>query len=428
MPLSRRGLVAAGLLILLALGAALWWTWLRPRSQPPEMLPAPSPPALALSPRDFSDLAGWSEDRHDLALIAFQRSCAVLARRTDTAPLGPDPRFGTNADWRPACAGAMQVPPGDRAAARAFFERAFAPVAVNEGAMGLFTGYYEPELRGSRRRHGPYQTPLLARPADLVMVDLGDFRSELAGQRLAGRLVDGRLLPYPSRAEIEAGALPAERLALLWVDDPIDAFFLHIQGSGRVRLDSGEVVRLGYAAQNGHPYTAIGRTLIARGALAPEEVTMQSIRAWLSAHPEAASKVMDSNASYVFFAEQAIGDPDLGAPGAQGVPLTPGRSLAVDRALYPLGLPFWLDATVPAAEGGDAAFHRLVIAQDTGGAIRGAVRGDLYWGFGDEAAARAGRMKHQGRLHLLLPMALTARLGQPQSTAAESAAGKDRAG
>lgn len=428
MPPARRGLWAAGLLILLALGAALWWTWLRPRTEPPGMPAVPSPPALTLSPRGFGDLAGWAEDRHDRALTAFQRSCAVLLRRADTAPLGPDPRFGAVGDWRSACAGAMQVPPGDRAAARAFFERAFLPVAVNDDAPGLFTGYYEPELRGSRRHHGRYQTPLLARPADLVMVDLGDFRTELAGQRLAGRVVDGRLVPYPSRAEIEAGALPADRLALLWVDDPIDAFFLHIQGSGRVRLDSGEVIRLGYAAQNGHPYTAIGRTLIARGALAPEEVTMQSIRVWLKSHPEAAAEVMNSNASYVFFAEQAIGDPVLGAPGAQGVPLTPGRSLAVDRALYPLGLPFWLDATVPAAGDGEMPLHRLVVAQDTGGAIRGAVRGDLYWGFGDEAAARAGRMKHQGRFHLLLPAALTARLGPPQSTAEESAAAQDRAG
>ncbi|HUJ04216.1 MAG TPA: MltA domain-containing protein, partial [Rhizomicrobium sp.] len=234
--------------------------------------------------------------------------------------------------------------------------------------------------------------------------DLGRFRPDLKGVRIAGRVVGQTLEPYSSRAEIDADGAPNAPV-LFYASDPIAVFFLHIQGSGRVILDDGSVMRVSYAGQNGHPYTAIGRTLIDRGALAKEDVSLQSIRAWLKVHPDQARDVMETNASYVFFREQKLGDAKLGSPGTENVPLTPGASIAIDARLHPLGAPFFIASDV--AELGD----RLVIAQDTGGAISGPVRGDVFWGFGKKAEDVAGQMKAQGRLYVLLPKALAARLG-----------------
>jgi membrane-bound lytic murein transglycosylase A len=220
-----------------------------------------------------------------------------------------------------------------------------------------------------------------------------------------------RFSPYPARAEIVRDGIPAA--PLFYVDDPIDAFFLQVQGSGRIVLDDGTVVRAAYAGQNGWPYTAIGAVLLERGELTREEISLQSIRAWLQAHPDEAEAVLDANESYVFFSEQPIGDPALGALGAEGVPLTPGASLAVDRSVHALGVPAWLEGSTPDADASrpDRPFNALLVMQDTGGAIRGVVRGDVYWGYGAEAESIAGRMKHPGRLTVLLPRALAARLG-----------------
>ena len=225
-------------------------------------------------------------------------------------------------------------------------------------------------------------------------------------------MTDGRLIPYPSRAEIEGGGL-STAVPILFVDDPIDAFFLQIQGSGRIVLDDGTVVRAVYAAQNGRPYTAIGAILIQRGELTREAVSMQSIRAWLLAHPADAQSLMNANASFVFFEERPIGDPLLGASGAQGVPLTPQASLAVDLTIHALGIPVWLETTAPDADTTkpDQAFNRLLVTQDTGGAIRGAVRGDVYWGYSPEAGSIAGRMRSEGRMTVLLPRSVASRLG-----------------
>ena len=372
--------------------------------------PPPVPDRLALAAAGFADLPGWDSDRHAEALIALNRSCLRVSRLADTAAIGPTGTGGTARDWREPCAALAAVQAGDHAAARAALEQWFVPYAAsnNGDTAGLFTGYYEPELRGSRTRGGRYVVPLYGRPADLVTVDLGAFREELRGQRIAGRVQGGALRPYASRAEIETGALAATPregggpLELLWVDDTVDAFFLEIQGSGRVVLDDGSLLRLGYAAQNGHPYYAIGRELVARGALAREQVSMQSIRAWLIANPAQAREVMNKNASFVFFRPLAPAvSPDDGPLGAEGVPLTPGRSLAVDRAHLGLGLPVWLDAEDPLAAG--QRLRRLLVAQDTGGAIRGPVRGDVFWGFGADAAERAGRMRSAGRYWILLP-------------------------
>lgn len=375
-----------------------------PRPAPPSEPPEPLPPELMLERSTFEELPGWPGSSA-AALPAFLRSCDAFDRLPENRPLGRgEARVGgVVGDWRAPCAAARIVPAGDDEAARRFFEAHFVPHRMTDRGdpEGLFTGYYEPTLQGSRQRSERYAVPLYVRPPELVSVDLGDFREDLAGRRLAGRVEGQSLVPFADRTDIHQGALSGRDLELLWVDDPVDAFFLEIQGSGVVELDTGERMRVGYAAQNGHPYYAIGRELVARGAMPMEEVSMQSIRRWLEAHPEEAVDVMRTNASYVFFREL---DRD-GSLGAQGVVLTPGRSLAVDRAFLPLGAPMWLDTRVPAVDPTQAPepFRRLLVAQDTGGAIRGPVRGDVFFGPGDEAAQRAGRMRSEGRAWVLLP-------------------------
>ncbi len=316
---------------------------------------------------------------------------------------------GTISDWRAPCA-AARAPSTSAEAARLFFEHWFAPVSISAGALkdGLFTGYYEPQLQGSRTRHGKFQTPVYGLPPDLISVDLGAFRPSLRGEQIAGRLEDHRLVPYATRAEIDAKGLNAP--VLFYGDDPAAVFFLHIQGSGRVRFDDGTIIRADYAGQNGQLYTAVGRSLIARGALKREEVSLQSIRRWLKANPMAARTVMETNASYVFFKEDPIGDPALGAKGAEGVALTPDASLAVDPRLHVLGVPYFVSTTLPDAK----PLQMVVVAQDIGGAIKGAVRGDIFFGFGARAESLAGEMKQSGQLFALLPKAVAARLA-PQS-------------
>jgi membrane-bound lytic murein transglycosylase A len=394
--LSAAGLArAAGALVVALLAGAALWLALRP--------PPPVVDRLVLSGVGFAGLPGWQQGRQSAALPALLRSCVRTEKLPPGRTLGSGELGHKAADWGPPCTAARALRDGDDKAARQFFETWFEPFAVrnNARAEGLFTGYYEPELAGSRNRGGRFTVPIHARPDDLVTVDLGRFRDDLKGRRIAGLVKGGRLQPYASRADIDAGALAAKTRVLAWVDDPIAAFFLHVQGSGRVALEDGDTLRVGYAGHNGHPYVAIGRELIARGELSRAEVSLQTIRAWLAAHPDEAAAVMALNPSYIFF-RPLKGD---GPVGAQGVALTPGRSLAVDRRYFPLGLPLWLDASAPAAEAGapDQPLRRLMVAQDTGGAIRGPVRGDVFWGHGAEAEAVAGRMKHPGRYFVLLP-------------------------
>jgi membrane-bound lytic murein transglycosylase A len=361
----------------------------------------PTPPdRLVLRPASFGDLTGWTSDGVGEALAALKKSCTRRLGFADAAPVGPQGMAGTVADWRPLCAAAAAVDEREDAAARGFFEAWFRPYrcANNEMTEGLFTGYYEPELKGSRVRGGGFETPLMKRPPDLVAVELGDFRADWRGERIAGRVVDGRLKPYETRAQIEAGTLDRLNLGLLWIDDPVAAFFLQVQGSGRIDLPDGREVRVGSDGQNGWPYVAIGRVMIERGLIDRESATMPGIRAWLAAHPAETKDILDANPSYVFFRE-IVGD---GPVGSEGVVLTPGRSLAVDTKFLPLGAPFWLEAAAD-----DERIRRLLIAQDTGGAIRGPVRGDVFWGHGPDAERRAGTLRARGGYFLLLPKTVT---------------------
>ncbi|SRR5579875_164597 len=348
---------------------------------------------LVLSRVAFADLPGWGDGNQGAALPALLRSCAALTRQPDDASMGVAGRVG---DWRKPCADAAALRDADAATARRFFERDFVPFAMSDDGRGaaLVTGYYEPELAGARTPGAAFNVPVLARPPDLVTVALGDFRPSWRGAHIAGRVVDGRLVPYWTRAQIEAGALDRFRLALFYVADPIELFFLQIQGSGRIRLPDGRTVAIGYDGDNGRPYVALGRLLVERGAMTLEQASLQSIEAWLRAHPAEARGLMDENPSYVFFRVL----PGGATLGSEGVPLTPGHSLAVDPRFVPLGAPIWLDV----AQDG-TAIRRLAVAQDTGAAIKGPLRGDLFWGSGDAAAARAGPMRAVGRGFLLRP-------------------------
>jgi membrane-bound lytic murein transglycosylase A len=332
----------------------------------------------------FEALPGWQEAALAPSLDAFLRGCGVV--RALSA----------------ACDRARAVPAADERAAREFFEATFTPYAViaPEGSdAGLITGYYEPLLEGSRSRSATHRYPIFGVPEDLIVVDF----PELKHLRLRGRLEGRRLVPYWSRAEITGdGEFRAPVIA--WTADPVELFFLQVQGSGQVRLESGETIRVGYADQNGHAYRSLGRFLVERGELELEEASMQGIKAWAAANPAKLQEALNHNASYVFFRELPATD---GPIGALGVPLAAGYSLAVDRRHVPLGAPVYLSSTYPLSE---EPLERLMAAHDTGGAIRGAARADFFWGSGAEAGAMAGRMRQQGRLWLLWPR------GQPLPT------------
>jgi membrane-bound lytic murein transglycosylase A len=359
----------------------------------------PEPPKVpTLTPASFDELTGWRNDDLAQAWGALRASCRAL-------------RFREH--WRAVCERVNGEAAPDTAAVRAFLEASFVPYRVangDGGTQGLVTGYYEPLLRGSRERRAPYLHPLYAPPDDLLVIDLAAVAPETKNMRLRGRLDGRRVVPYYSRAEIENGTARVAGKEIVYVDDAIEAFFLQIQGSGRVRLGSGEELRIGYADQNGHAYQSIGRYLVEKGELQLGEASMQGIQAWARANLARLPELLNQNPSYVFFRE--LPPADTGPIGALGVPLTAERSIAVDPRFVPLGAPVYLATTRPSVvERGtptlpppaDAPLERLVIAQDTGGAIRGAVRADFFWGTGPEAGSLAGRMRQQGRMWVLLP-------------------------
>ena len=372
---------------------------------PPERAPpvaAPSvPPSLPAQyrPVPFAALPGWSDDRVADAWPAFRVGCAAIAGR-ETA---------SRALWEPSCAAADSVDPRDGAAVRAFFEFHFSPyqvVAADERTDGTITGYYEPLLAGSRTRTDRFAVPLYAAPDDLLTVELTELYPELKDKRVRARVEGRKVVPYWPRADIERGKAPLEGKTLLYVEDPVDAFFLQIQGSGRVQLADGGIVRVGYADQNGRPYRSVARVLIDRGELAPERASMQAIREWGRRHPAELPALLDENPSYVFFREVPAPAPGTleaaidGPIGTLGVPLAAGRTLAVDPRSIPLGAPVFLATTYPLSS---RPLARLMMAQDTGGAIRGALRADFFWGFGDDAGREAGRMREDGRMWILWP-------------------------
>ena len=368
------------------------------RAPAPAALPAagPLPPPRPVEP---ASLPGWAADPLDGLGAAIVRQCTMRA------PPAP---------WPVLCAefAALPRPAPDampmRDALRGWLATRLEAWPLRDakgGTEGLVTGYYEPLMTGSRTRESASQAPLYARPADLLTIELAGVEPKLAGLRLRGRVQGTRVVPYHDRAEIET-TRPLAGNELVWVDDPVDAFFLEIQGSGRVRLRDGTTLRVGYADQNGHPYRAIGRSLIDRGALKPDEVTAPAIRRWLREHPAQAPEVMRTNPSVVFFRELPVpppappGEPEPGPPGSLGVPLTPMRSLAVDRSVVPLATLVWLDTTHP-VDG--RPIRRAMAAQDTGGAIAGSVRADFFWGFGAVAERAAGEMRARGRMWMLWP-------------------------
>ncbi|HET7729374.1 MAG TPA: MltA domain-containing protein [Usitatibacter sp.] len=364
----------------------------KPMCPPAAQAPAaPAPPAAAesrgkLLPAAWADLPDWGRESLQPSLAAFLRSCAVLAKQDA---------------WKGPCAGAQSLGGAGERDIAAFFELNFDPLQVvnaDDTATGMVTGYYEPLLRGSRTRTRRFRFPLYAAPPDLVTVDLSELHPDLKHRRLRGKLVGNKVVPYFSRGDIEKEGSPLQGREIAWVDDAVDAFFLHIQGSGQVQLENGERLRLGYADQNGHPFRSLGRLLIDGGELPPERASMQGIREWAQRNPRRVAEFMNANPSYVFFREMPK---DLGGPlGALGVPLTPERSIAVDPRVVPLGVPVYLATTWPNTA---SPLNRLMVAQDTGGAINGGVRADFFWGFGDAAGSQAGKMRQAGRMWVLLP-------------------------
>jgi membrane-bound lytic murein transglycosylase A len=357
-----------------------------------------------LEETQFQTIAGWAGADHETALKTFARSCAEI--ETTGHAFGRKVVYGgTRRDWLAIC-GRLKT----ASDARRFFEDAFTPLIVNDPArpQGLFTGYYEPQAEGSLKPGGDYKVPLYAKPSDLVAFDAKTVK------RLGlayGRIVAGKPQGYFTRREIEEGALKGQRLELVWLKDWADAFFIQVQGSGRVRLPNGKVIRLAYAAKTGQPYTGIGGLLVERGVLTRDDMSMQAIRAWMRKDRKAARELMWENQSFVFFREVSVGDPKLGPPGAQKVALTPVHSLAIDRSLWMFGTPVWLDTEAPKGKAGKLVpFRNLMVAQDTGTAIKGHARGDVFWGAGEEAALTAGHMKSPGRMIVLLPKALAKRL------------------
>lgn len=403
----RRSVLTLGVLVLLA---ACHPVAVKPeRPTPPVMRPVtppvtqpvtpsiapqqPPPPLLQYQAAVWNDLPGWRTDDLAAAWPALLASCRV-------------PRLGPA--WSDFCAAAQTVAVKNKKAQRKLIEAKLKPWRITtlsrDGTntrldQGVVTGYYEPVVNGSLTRTGVYQIPLYGVPPDLLTVDLGDLYPELKGERIRGRLQGRRVTPYPDRAQLADGKVLAGQ-ELVWLDSAVDAFFLQIQGSGRVRLPDGTMLRLSYADVNGQPYKSIGKYLVEHGEMTVQQAALPNLKLWLAAHPDEQAEIFNANPSVVFFKAEPIHDPAVGPRGALGVPLTAGRSLAIDPRQLPLGAPLYLATT-------DSLTHqplrRLMLGQDTGGAIRGALRADFFWGMGGAAGESAGAMREQGSFWLLWP-------------------------
>lgn len=349
--------------------------------------PAAAPAAPPLQASTWQAVSGWLEDDPALSWPALRTSCSTLSRQ---------------ANWKAVCERANTLGPAPTSnVARQFFEANFTPWQLTNpdgSTQGLVTGYYEPLIRGSKTRRAESAWPIHGVPKDMLTIELGDVYPELKSLRLRGRLVGNKVVPYWNRQQFGERADQAQAPVLLWADDPIELFFLQVQGSGRVQLPDGKMVRIGYADQNGHPYQSIGRWLVAQGELPLEKASMDGIKRWAEENPQRLQELLNVNPSYVFFRELPASN--AGPIGALGVPLSEGRSIAVDPRYVPLGAPVFLSTTHPLST---RPLQRLVLAQDTGGAIKGVVRADFFWGFGAEAGREAGRMRQQGSMWVLLP-------------------------
>ncbi|MBI1363822.1 MAG: murein transglycosylase [Proteobacteria bacterium] len=350
--------------------------------------------AVSYVPVSWKALDGWSASEAEGLTQAMLKSCDVYLKRPADKPLHADnQRFGTYGDWQPFC---KELPNKTLAELKTFYEAQLTPVEVLEkDSKGLFTGYYEPELKGAFDKSAATPVPLHRRPPDLLEADLGAFNPDLKGKRIMARVEGNKIIPYHDRAQIDSGVLGDEQV-LLWVSDPVEKFFLQVQGSGRVVLPGGQVVHVGYAGANGHRYVSIGKYMVEQGLMPLEKVSLQSIRQWLDENPARRQEILETNPSYVFFRLN-----DGGPFGTLGVELTPEHALAVDPKFIPLGVPVFVNTTLTAEN--NRPYARALAAQDTGGAIKGAVRGDIFFGHGKEAEQHAGHQRGEGRLFLLVP-------------------------
>ncbi|MAP24610.1 MAG: murein transglycosylase [Rickettsiales bacterium] len=355
----------------------------------------------------FADLKGWDTERFEKAGQVLENVCALIEKKDGRKYLDEQHIYGQWADYKAVCKKLTHKNKAlPTAKLKEVLKKEFVPYQVfsidrvdsAHKTEALFTGYYEPILKGSRIRKGPYQYPLYKKPKNLIISqDLGKFKSELAGYKIKGRVVDGVFKPYFQRRTLNEMIGSKDLEPLVWVDSEIDAFFLHIQGSGFVQMADGTSMRVGYAEQNGRPYVSIGRTLLDMGIGTKEEMSMQFIKKWLRDNPEKIKGVLNENPSYIFFRELK----GSGPIGTMGIPLVPEHNIAVDRSIYPMGLPMWIIFQDPLEN--EKILNKFVIAADTGGAIKGPLRGDLFWGRGKKAERYAGHMKSRGQLFVLLP-------------------------
>lgn len=375
---------------------------MRPLPYPRLPLPIEIPGAQYL-PLAWSEVAGWSDDDHLSAYKAFRASCRSVSPR----PSGDSKALG--ASLSEPCRIARSLALSDEAKAKAFFEQHFSPLRISRlgEADGFVTGYYEPVLEGSRTRTEIYNVPVYRRPSNLFVRGFSQASPSLPNKGQVFRKIGRRkLVPYYDRSEIEDGAIAGRGLEICWLKDPTDLLFAQIQGSARIKLEDGSIIRINYDAHNGYPYTAVGRILIDRGIISKEEMSMQKIREWMAQNPDGAKELRRQNRSYIFFHEVSLSDKDE-AVGAQGVPLTPGRSIAVDKSLHVYGTPFFIEGELPIeSDRSKTPFHRLMIAQDTGSAIVGPARADLYFGAGREAGRVSGRLRHSMHFVMLVPKSL----------------------
>lgn len=395
------------LLTLIALRILAWWFW-QPKQV--EQSVEPKPPSMMFRPVSFQQLPGWDSAYLQKSLKTFQTSCRVFLKQNPEQVVGTDHIDLQVKDWQPACRAALRIDPVTENHAKSFFQKWFRPVEFynKETGPGLFTGYYVPAIKGSYTKSKEYSVPLYETPDDLITSDLGMFSNDFKNRKIVGRLIKHKLVPYYTRAQISKGVLKGKAKILVWIHSPIDRLFLEIQGSGVIELEQGKQLYVGYDAQNGMPYTAIAGVLIKKGVMTKDNASMQAIKRYLTEHPKQIPKIINQNKSFVFFRKMERGV----ALGSQGVSLTPGYSLAIDRQWIPIGTPLWLDTTRPDSKNPEInkPMQRLMIAQDTGGAIRGQIRGDVFWGGGDKATLIAGHMKNTGHYWLLLPKQAISRL------------------